>query len=112
MSMSRCSSMVLTVNGIVGFVEDGRQLDSPTTRMMSGAGPPPGPAGGWGGAARPRQPRVASPGRALGVVGVGRPARDGADRFLAEPRLVQGLGVDGLLVVHGLGPLERRVDGG
>ena len=36
-SMSRCSSMVLTVNGIVGFVDEGRQFGSPQTRMMSGA---------------------------------------------------------------------------
>ena len=43
-SMSRCSSIVLTVNGIVGFVEDGRQLGSPHTRMMSGAWPPPAPS--------------------------------------------------------------------
>ena len=44
MSMSRCSSMVFTVNGIVGLVEDGRQLGSPQTRMMSGAWPPPAPS--------------------------------------------------------------------
>ena len=36
----------LNVRGrdIVGFVEDGKQLDSPTTRMMSGACPPPAPS--------------------------------------------------------------------
>ena len=44
MSMSRCSSMVLTVNGMVGLVEDGRQLGSPQTLMMSGAWPPPAPS--------------------------------------------------------------------
>ena len=36
-SMSRCSSIVFTVNGIVGFVDDGRQFASPATRMMSGS---------------------------------------------------------------------------
>jgi hypothetical protein len=35
---------VLTVNGIVGFVDDGRQFGSPHTRMMSGACPPPAPS--------------------------------------------------------------------
>ena len=37
MSMSRCSSRVFTVNGIVGLVDEGRQFGSPHTRMMSGA---------------------------------------------------------------------------
>jgi len=36
-SMSRCSSIVFRVNGIVGFVDDGRTFDSPQRRMMSGA---------------------------------------------------------------------------
>ena len=36
-SISRCSSMVFTVKGIVGLVEEGRQLGSPQTRIMSGA---------------------------------------------------------------------------
>ena len=36
--------MVLTVNGRVGLVEDGRTLASPQTRMMSGACPPPAPS--------------------------------------------------------------------
>jgi len=36
--------MVFTVNGIVGFVDDGRQFGSPQTRMMSGAWPPPAPS--------------------------------------------------------------------
>ena len=44
MSMSRCSSMVFTVKGIVGLVEEGRQLISPQTRRMSGACPPPAPS--------------------------------------------------------------------
>ena len=44
MSMSRCSSMVFTVNGMVGLVDEGRQLASPHTRMMSGACPPPAPS--------------------------------------------------------------------
>jgi hypothetical protein len=43
-SMSRCSSIVFTVNGIVGLVEDGRQFGSPQTLMMSGAWPPPAPS--------------------------------------------------------------------
>ena len=44
MSMSRCSSSVLTVNGRVGFVELGSTFGSPQTRMMSGAWPPPAPS--------------------------------------------------------------------
>ena len=36
--------MVFTVKGMVGLVEDGRQLGSPQTRMMSGACPPPAPS--------------------------------------------------------------------
>jgi len=43
-SMSRCSSIVFTVNGIVGFVDEGRQFGSPQTLMMSGAWPPPAPS--------------------------------------------------------------------
>ena len=43
-SMSRCSSRVLTVKGRVGLVEEGRTLGSPQTRMMSGAWPPPAPS--------------------------------------------------------------------
>ena len=35
-SMSRCSSSVLIVNGRVGLVELGRTFGSPQTRMMSG----------------------------------------------------------------------------
>mmetsp|Transcript_19704 Transcript_19704/g.59666 ORF Transcript_19704/g.59666 Transcript_19704/m.59666 type:complete len:317 (-) Transcript_19704:1234-2184(-) len=44
MSMSRCSSMVLTVYGRVGFVELGMTFASPQTLMMSGAWPPPAPS--------------------------------------------------------------------
>mmetsp|Transcript_16012 Transcript_16012/g.48116 ORF Transcript_16012/g.48116 Transcript_16012/m.48116 type:complete len:333 (-) Transcript_16012:528-1526(-) len=44
MSMSRCSSMVFTVKGRVGFVDDGSTLGSPQTLMMSGAWPPPAPS--------------------------------------------------------------------
>ena len=36
-SMSRCSSIVLTVNGRVGLVLDGRTLGRPAILMMSGA---------------------------------------------------------------------------
>ena len=43
-SMSRCSSTVLTVCGRVGLVEDGRTFGSPATLMMSGAWPPPAPS--------------------------------------------------------------------
>ena len=44
MSMSRCSSMVLTVYGRVGLVEDGSTLGRLMARMMSGAWPPPAPS--------------------------------------------------------------------
>ncbi|CAM5468805.1 hypothetical protein SFUMM280S_02909 [Streptomyces fumanus] len=43
-SMSRCSSTVLTVNGRVGLVELGSTCGSETTVMMSGACPPPAPS--------------------------------------------------------------------
>ncbi len=43
-SMSRCSSMVLLVNGRVGLVEDGSTFFRPATLMMSGAWPPPAPS--------------------------------------------------------------------
>ena len=43
-SMSRCSSMVLRVNGRVGLVEDGSTFFSPAILMMSGAWPPPAPS--------------------------------------------------------------------
>jgi len=43
-SMSRCSSSVFLVNGIVGFVDEGRTFGSPHSRMMSGAWPPPAPS--------------------------------------------------------------------
>jgi hypothetical protein len=43
-SMSRCSSSVLTVCGRVGFVELGSTLPCETTVMMSGAWPPPAPS--------------------------------------------------------------------
>ena len=44
MSMSRCSSIVFTVNGRVGLVEDGITCGSPQILMMSGAWPPPAPS--------------------------------------------------------------------
>ena len=44
MSMSRCSSTVLTVCGIVGLVDEGRTLAWPARTMMSGAWPPPAPS--------------------------------------------------------------------
>ena len=43
-SMSRCSSTVLIVYGIVGLVDDGSTLGSPHALMMSGAWPPPAPS--------------------------------------------------------------------
>lgn len=43
-SMSRCSSRVFRVYGLVGFVDDGRTLACSTTLMMSGACPPPAPS--------------------------------------------------------------------
>ena len=43
-SMSRCSSMVLRVNGRVGLVDDGSTFFRPATFMMSGAWPPPAPS--------------------------------------------------------------------
>ena len=43
-SMSRCSSTVLTVCGRVGFVEDGSTFGAEATVMMSGACPPPAPS--------------------------------------------------------------------
>ncbi len=43
-SMSRCSSMVLRVNGRVGLVELGSTLAKPQALMMSGAWPPPAPS--------------------------------------------------------------------
>lgn len=44
MSISRCSSSVFRVNGLVGFVLDGSTLGCSTTLMMSGACPPPAPS--------------------------------------------------------------------
>ena len=43
-NMSRCSSMVLTVKGRVGFVDEGRTFGNPHTLMISGACPPPAPS--------------------------------------------------------------------
>jgi hypothetical protein len=44
MSMSKCSSMVLTVYGLVGFVDDGNAKCSPAIFIISGACPPPAPS--------------------------------------------------------------------
>src|SRR5258706_488515 len=49
--MSRCSSMVFAVRGLVGLVDEGMTLASPATLMMSGACPPPAPANHGGDAA-------------------------------------------------------------
>ena len=43
-SMSKCSSIVLTVNGRVGFVDDGITFSSEHTLMISGACPSPAPS--------------------------------------------------------------------
>ena len=43
-SMSRCSSTVLTVYGRVGLVDDGSTCGTPHALMMSGACPPPAPS--------------------------------------------------------------------
>ena len=43
-SMSRCSSSVLTVCGRVGLVEDGSTFACEAIAMMSGACPPPAPS--------------------------------------------------------------------
>ena len=43
-NMSRCSSSVFLVNGIVGLVDEGSTFGSPQSRMMSGAWPPPAPS--------------------------------------------------------------------
>src|SRR3989440_9250377 len=50
--------------------------------------------------------------RALGVVGVDRPASEGADRVLDEPRLVERVGVDRDLHVVLVCDRERTVDRG
>lgn len=42
--MSRCSSMVFNVKGLVGFVDEGRTFFTPHTLMISGAWPPPAPS--------------------------------------------------------------------
>ena len=42
--MSKCSDNVFTVNGLVGFVDDGRMFFSPAIFIMSGACPPPAPS--------------------------------------------------------------------
>ena len=43
-SMSKCSSMVFLVNGLVGLVDDGITFASEHTLMISGAWPPPAPS--------------------------------------------------------------------
>ncbi len=60
MSMSRCSSMVFTVKGMVGLVEEGRQFGSPQTLRMSGAWPPPAPSVWYVWMVRPFMARIDS----------------------------------------------------
>lgn len=43
-SISRCSSTVFMVYGLVGSVDDGKTLSNPQTFKMSGAWPPPAPS--------------------------------------------------------------------
>ena len=43
-SMSKCSSIVFLVNGLVGLVDDGITFASEHTLMISGAWPPPAPS--------------------------------------------------------------------
>ena len=88
-SMSRCSSIVLTVNGRVGLVLEGRTLGWPAILMMSGS--------------------MAAAG-AFGVEAVDRPALDGRDRVVEEPALVQRVGVDGDLDVVLVGHRQAGVD--
>ena len=89
-SMSRCSSTVLTVYGIVGLVDDGRKFCSPTTRRMSGAWPPPAPSVWYA-------HKRASLGR--------------GDRVLDEARFIQRVAVDRDLRVGLLGHTQAAIDG-
>ena len=86
-SMSRCSSTVLTVCGRVGLVELGRTCGSETTVDDVG-----------------RVPAA----RALGVVGVDAAARDGGEGVGHESGLVEGVGVDGELDAGLLGRRSGR----
>ena len=88
--MSRCSSIVFRVNGIVGLVDDGRTFGSPQTRMMSGRVPAAG---------------------AFGVVGVNRPAFERRDGVFDEAGLVEGVGMDRDLNVELFGDAEALIDG-
>ena len=42
--MSKCSSIVFLVNGLVGLVDDGITFASEHTLIISGAWPPPAPS--------------------------------------------------------------------
>ena len=88
-SMSRCSSTVLTVCGRVGFVDDG------STLAVRCDGDDVG--------------RVAAAG-ALGVVRVDRPAGDGGQRRVDVAGLVERVGVDGDLHARLVGDGEAGVD--
>ncbi len=88
-SMSRCSSTVLIVNGRVGLVDDGKTFGSPHNLMMSGAWPPPGP---------------------FGVEGVDVAALEGGDRVLDKARFVERVGVDRDRDVELLGDTEAGID--
>ena len=80
---------MLTVNGLVGLVDDGQAVrlagDADDVRCVAAAG-------------------------ALGVIGVDRAAVDRRDRVLVEPRLVQRVGVDLHLHVELIARIERGLD--
>ena len=75
--------------GLVGLVEDGRQLGSPVMRMMSGACPPPAPSA-W--------------------VHVDGATLDGGQRLLQETAFVQRVGVELDLKIQLVGDVEAGVD--
>ena len=91
MSMSRCSSSVFTVNGRVGFVEEGRTFGSPhdadDVRRVPAAGP-------------------------LGVEGVDGAPGERRDGVLGAAGLVERVGVDGDLDVVLVRDPQAGVDRG
>ena len=91
MSMSRCSSRVLTVYGRVGVGRARQHVGLAADADDVGRVPPAGP---------------------LGVVGVDGPSLERGHRDVDEPRLVQGVGVDGDLDVEAVRLGQAAVDGG
>ncbi len=90
-SMSRCSSRVLTVCGRVGLVELGSTFGCDDHRDDVGCVPAAG---------------------ALGVIGVDGAAVDRGQGVLDEARLVEGVGVQVDLHAGGVGDRQAGVDGG